>query len=85
MSPRELYAEFDAATLRRQDEQDQVMEQAWQTAVLALSAFNGKVPELKTLLKRTNYGKQTPGDQAAVVAAIASAYGLPLRKRAATA
>jgi len=77
-SPRELAREFEAAKLRRQDEFDRDMVQAWHVEMLHRQK---KVPPLESLLRAKRAARAPTRDQQLAVMHILSAQmGIPLRK-----
>lgn len=85
MSPLELAREFKVAELRRQDEYNRDVTQAWNVfRIEAMSMHNKRMPELKTLLIAGELGRakgQTRTEMAASLYYIAALNGLTVRTK----
>lgn len=77
MTPREFARQQAAAVNRARDEHDRGVVMAWQTANLTRAE---KLPDLRTLLARTQSGRQTHDEMRAQLESLSRLTGFPLRK-----
>lgn len=79
MSPRELAAEFEAARLRREDEFNRDVRQAWLGVAIYGSAMStGKMPAIEQFLVGEAHGSGRD-DMVAKLHALAEMTGFPLK------